>query len=67
MTDSRSPAPVRPGLAGIRVLVIDDNATSVELLERRLARWEIRCDTAIDGQTAVEMLDGADEVRAGAA
>ena len=59
VTDSRSPDPVRPGLAGIRVLVIDDNATSGELLGRRLVRWEMRCDTAVDGRTALGMLDAA--------
>ena len=59
VTDARSPEPVRPGLEGIRVLVIDDNVTSGHLLERRLHRWEMQCDTAIDGRTALDMLHAA--------
>ncbi len=59
VTDARSPEPVRPGLEGVRVLVIDDNVTSGDLLERRLLRWEMQCDTAIDGRTALDMLHSA--------
>jgi two-component system, sensor histidine kinase and response regulator len=59
VTAGPSPEPVRRGLEGVRVLVVDDNVTSGELLERRLLRWEMQCDTAIDGSTALDKLDAA--------
>jgi len=41
------PAPLlSPGLDGIRVLAVDDNATSLGLLERQLSGWGMSCDTA---------------------
>ena len=43
-------------LAGLRVLVVDDNATNREILFRQLSAWQIRVDAAPDGPTALEML-----------
>jgi PAS domain S-box-containing protein len=44
-------APVlRRELEGLRVLVVDDNATNREILERRLASWRMRADTAAGGE-----------------
>jgi Amt family ammonium transporter len=43
-------------LQGLRVLVVDDNATNREILFRQLSAWQIRVDTASDGATALEML-----------
>ncbi len=52
------PAPLPcPGLEGIRVLAVDDSATSRGLLERQLTGWAMRCDTAIDGNDALARLD----------
>ncbi|WP_053225689.1 hybrid sensor histidine kinase/response regulator [Solirubrobacter soli] len=43
-----------PELAGLDVLVIDDNATNREILERRLASWRMRCETATDGVNGLQ-------------
>ena len=47
--------PARPrDLGGICVLVVDDNATNREILERRLASWRMSCETASDGEEGIE-------------
>jgi two-component system sensor histidine kinase/response regulator len=52
------PIPVPcPGLEGIRVLAVDDNATSLDLLEGQLTGWGMRCDTAEDGHDVLARLD----------
>jgi PAS domain S-box-containing protein len=43
-------------LAGLRVLIVDDNATNREILERRLASWRMRADTAASGEEALRLL-----------
>jgi CheY-like chemotaxis protein len=52
------------GLAGLRVLVVDDNETNREILEQRLTSWRMRAGVAADGATALRAL--ADAARAGA-
>lgn len=46
--------PIPPDLHGIRVLVADDNAVNLRILERMLKRLGIACDIARDGHEAVE-------------
>lgn len=46
-------------IEGLRVLVVDDNATNRMLLITLLDSWGCRYDTAADGQTALGMLDEA--------
>ncbi|MBA3326728.1 MAG: response regulator [Solirubrobacterales bacterium] len=58
--DEGSPESVRPGLAGVRVLAVDDNALSRSFLERQLRAWGMTCDTAADGDAALDMLCAAD-------
>jgi signal transduction histidine kinase/CheY-like chemotaxis protein len=53
--DTRLP-PARPDLRGLRVLVVDDNATNRTILEHQLAAWECRIDTAASGDQALVML-----------
>ena len=43
-------------LEGLHVLVVDDSPTNRRILSEYLRGWEIRCDTASDGEQALEML-----------
>jgi signal transduction histidine kinase len=53
-------APSRPSpsadLQGLRVLIIDDNATNREILQEQCGRWGMVCATAHDGREAVAAL-----------
>ncbi len=46
-------------LAGVRVLVIDDNATSREILHARMASWGMRPEEAPDGPSGIQALQHA--------
>ncbi|MDQ1288284.1 MAG: two-component system, sensor histidine kinase and response regulator, partial [Actinomycetota bacterium] len=46
-------------LAGVRVLVVDDNVTSREILTTRLSAWGMRCSEAEDGPQALGMMHRA--------
>jgi two-component system sensor histidine kinase/response regulator len=46
-------------LAGLRVLVIDDNETSRRLLERQLSSWQMICELADSAAHAIEKLESA--------
>ena len=51
------PAVAHPGeLAGLRTLVVDDNATNVEILEHHALAGGMRCATASSGVQALERL-----------
>ncbi|HTU63157.1 MAG TPA: response regulator, partial [Polyangiales bacterium] len=45
-----------PELAGVRVLVVEDNATQREALLTRLAAWRLRPEAVEDGQAALRVL-----------
>jgi two-component system sensor histidine kinase/response regulator len=49
------PAPLR----GLRVLVVDDNATNRRILEEMLAHWEMRPKAVAGGAAALEELERA--------
>jgi two-component system, sensor histidine kinase and response regulator len=51
------------GLAGLRCLVVDDNATNRMILHDQLGAWGMRVDTAESGTVALEAMVAA--VRAG--
>jgi len=52
------------GLAGLRVLVVDDNETNREILLHRVLSWKMRAGTASDGSGALAALrDAAREGR----
>ena len=55
---SHSPGPVLP-LAGLRVLVVDDNATNRDVLERFLTAWEVEVAVTASGAEGLESLRGA--------
>ncbi len=46
-------------LEGMRILIVDDNATNREILFRQLSAWRFRAETAPDGLTALGMLQQA--------
>jgi CheY-like chemotaxis protein len=56
----RRPVPPRE-LEGLRVLVVDDNATNREILKRRLASWRMRADTAADGEEGLARVRDAED------
>ncbi len=43
-------------LRGVRILVVDDNATNREILLTRLGAWEMRPEEAAEGEDALNML-----------
>ena len=53
------PAPAN--LNGVRILVVDDNATGREMLVERLSAWGMRPEEAKDGFTALHTLAAAQE------
>ena len=46
-------------LQGLRVLIVDDNATNREILQHRVLSWRMRAVSAADGPTALNALRGA--------
>jgi CheY-like chemotaxis protein len=44
------------GLAGLKVLIVEDNKVNVLLLERLLVRWGVQTAVAINGQEAIDIL-----------
>ncbi len=46
-------------LRGMRVLIVDDNATSRRVLEQQAASWQMIAGSAGDGDTALQILQGA--------
>jgi len=51
------------GLAGLRVLIVDDNETNREILQHRVLSWKMRAGAAADGSAALAAL--RDAVREG--
>jgi len=56
-TEARSPVPA--SLRGLRVLVVDDNATNRRILEEMLQKWEMRPKSVDGGKTALEEMEAA--------
>jgi two-component system, sensor histidine kinase and response regulator len=58
--EARAPLPVPPqGLGGLRVLVVDDNATNQRILEEMLTLWRMRPVVAPTGPAALAELKKA--------
>lgn len=51
--------PARSDLAGKRILIVDDNATNREILQRYLTHWAIDVTQASNARTALALLDAA--------
>ena len=54
-----SPSPSAGVLAGVQALAVDDNATNRRILEKILARWEMKPTLASNGEAALAQLDSA--------
>jgi CheY-like chemotaxis protein len=48
--------PLETSLAGLRALVVDDNAVNRRVLREQLAGWQLRCDEASSGNDALGAL-----------
>ena len=46
-------------IAGLRVLVVDDNATNRKILERQLTSWRVSCEVADSAEQAMVLLAAA--------
>ncbi len=57
-TSTRSTVQV-PALAGIRVMVVDDNQTNLEILRQLLCGWRMQVSCAKDGKDALALMDDA--------
>jgi len=53
--------PIPANLHGVRILIVDDNATNREMLNIRMTSWGMRPVEAADGFTALELLKAAFE------
>ncbi|MGO4342135.1 response regulator [Pedococcus sp. 2YAF34] len=56
----RRPAPGTAAVAGLRVLVVDDNETNRFILEEQLAAWKVEAALASSGVEGLGLLDEAD-------
>ncbi|MDQ4090374.1 MAG: response regulator, partial [Actinomycetota bacterium] len=56
--DADAAAPPAPVLAGVPVLVVDDNAASLAALEAQLTAWGMLPETVADGRSALHRLAG---------
>lgn len=59
----KQPVSIKPAarhdLSGLRVLIVDDNATNREILEHYARDWKMKSDSAAGGRQALEMLRAA--------
>jgi two-component system sensor histidine kinase/response regulator len=58
IAEAQGTTPV-PSIAGVRILIVDDNATNREILEHQLAGWGVKHESAADGPQALASLDAA--------
>ena len=54
-----APSAEAPELAGVRILLVEDNVTSRTMIERRLDAWRMRCTVVGSAAAALDALDEA--------
>src|SRR6202011_3882746 len=59
---SEDPPEEEREVAGLRVLVVDDNTTNRRVLELQLSSWWMHCDVADNAARALELLESAASV-----
>jgi len=52
------PLPVPEEVSNLRVLIVDDEEYNRLLLKKILERWNVKCDCAVSGMDAIEILKG---------
>jgi two-component system, sensor histidine kinase and response regulator len=57
--EATAPRPSREDLAGLRVLIVDDNATNRRILEQQVRTWGMTSSTAEGGAVALQRLRDA--------
>jgi two-component system, sensor histidine kinase and response regulator len=57
--DAEHPAEVAAELVGLRILLVDDNATNLGVLKHQVGSWRMRGDCVASGPAALEMLRAA--------
>ncbi len=55
-SEMQSASPPHPSLKGLRVLIVDDNATNRDILGHQASAWGIQSDGAVDGAQTLEKL-----------
>jgi PAS domain S-box-containing protein len=43
-------------ISGFRILIVDDNSTNREILDKRLSSWGVNVEEAVDGPTALQAI-----------
>ncbi len=56
IVESKKPAPQRANLNGIRVLIVEDNATNRTILLHQITAFGAICDLAVDGVAGLEAM-----------
>jgi signal transduction histidine kinase/CheY-like chemotaxis protein/HPt (histidine-containing phosphotransfer) domain-containing protein len=59
LLESQAKSVTETVLKGLRVLIVDDNATNRSILSQQTQAWGMRCALAEDGIQALELLRGA--------
>lgn len=56
---ARQPQPILPALKGIRVLVVEDNPITRDILSKQLAAWSMQVSSVTNGSAALKVLHQA--------